>query len=137
MRAGYRGGLAAWAGFTLPSALALVLFAYGAGALSGPAGVGLLHGLKLVAVAIVGHTLANRRVHIIGVCVEVFLPVGRSEFIDDRHLAINDRLYHWLRAISLRFRTSLFGGFGFTRANFFQRRIFLQLGCHHFLQLNS
>ena len=27
MRAGYRGGLAAWTGFTLPSAIALVLFA--------------------------------------------------------------------------------------------------------------
>jgi hypothetical protein len=46
MRAGYRGGLAAWTGFTLPSAIALVLFAYGAGALGGPIGVGLLHGLK-------------------------------------------------------------------------------------------
>jgi chromate transporter len=57
MRAGYRGGLAAWAGFTLPSAIALVLFAYGAGALVGPAGIGLLHGLKLVAVAIVAQAV--------------------------------------------------------------------------------
>ena len=32
MRAGYLGGLAAWLGFTLPSAVALVLFAFGAGA---------------------------------------------------------------------------------------------------------
>src|SRR5438105_7642243 len=47
MRAGYRGALAAWLGFTLPSAFALVLFAYGAGALGGPIGIGLLHGLKL------------------------------------------------------------------------------------------
>ena len=46
MRAGYRGGLAAWTGFTLPSAIALVLFAYGAGALGGPIGIGLLHGLQ-------------------------------------------------------------------------------------------
>ena len=45
MRAGYRGGLAAWTGFTLPSAIALVLFAYGAGAVGGPVGIGLLHGL--------------------------------------------------------------------------------------------
>src|SRR5207247_6913626 len=30
LRAGYLGGLAAWAGFTLPSALALLLFSYGA-----------------------------------------------------------------------------------------------------------
>jgi len=57
MRAGYRGALAAWVGFTLPSAIALVLFAYGAGALGGPIGLGLLHGLKLVAVAIVAQAV--------------------------------------------------------------------------------
>ena len=57
MRAGYGGALAAWTGFTLPSAIVLVLFAYGAGALSGPAGTGLLHGLKLVAVAIVAQAV--------------------------------------------------------------------------------
>jgi len=57
MRAGYRGALAAWTGFTLPSAIILVLFAYGAGALSGSAGAGLLHGLKLVAVAIVAQAV--------------------------------------------------------------------------------
>jgi chromate transporter len=57
MRAGYRGALAAWTGFTLPSAIALVLFAYGAGALGGPIGAGLLHGLKLVAVAIVAQAV--------------------------------------------------------------------------------
>ena len=57
MRAGYLGGLAAWTGFTLPSAIALVLFAYGATVLSGPIGVGLIHGLKLVAVAIVAQAV--------------------------------------------------------------------------------
>lgn len=57
MRAGYLGGLAAWSGFTLPSALALVLFAYGEAALRGPVGAGLLHGLKLVAVAIVAQAV--------------------------------------------------------------------------------
>jgi chromate transporter len=57
MRAGYLGGLAAWTGFTLPSAIALVLFAYGATLLSGPVGVGLIHGLKLVAVAIVAQAV--------------------------------------------------------------------------------
>lgn len=57
MRAGYVGGLAAWTGFTLPSAFALVLFAYGASALSGPIGTGLLHGLKLTAVAIVSQAV--------------------------------------------------------------------------------
>jgi chromate transporter len=57
MRAGYAGALAAWTSFTLPSAIILVLFAYGAGALSGPAGTGVLHGLKLVAVAIVAQAV--------------------------------------------------------------------------------
>jgi chromate transporter len=57
MRAGYPGGLAAWTGFTLPSAIALLLFAYGVGSLGGPAGSGLLHGLKLVAVAIVAQAV--------------------------------------------------------------------------------
>lgn len=57
MRGGYLGGLAAWLGFTLPSAIALVLFAFGASALQGPAGNGLLHGLKLVAVAIVAQAV--------------------------------------------------------------------------------
>jgi chromate transporter len=57
MRAGYAGGLAAWTGFTLPSAALLVLFAYGAGALQGPIGQGLLHGLKLTAVAIVAQAV--------------------------------------------------------------------------------
>ncbi|HEY7245203.1 MAG TPA: chromate efflux transporter [Xanthobacteraceae bacterium] len=59
VRAGYRGALAAWTGFTLPSAIALVLFAYGASVLSGPAGAGLLHGLKLVAVAIVAQAVSG------------------------------------------------------------------------------
>lgn len=57
MRAGYLGALAAWTGFTLPSAAILILFAYGAGALSGPVGAGLLHGLKLTAVAIVAQAV--------------------------------------------------------------------------------
>jgi len=57
MRAGYLGGLAAWTGFTLPSALALLLFAMGVGSLGGPVGSGLLHGLKLVAVAIVAQAV--------------------------------------------------------------------------------
>jgi len=56
-RAGYLGGIAAWLGFTLPSAIALVLFAYGAGAFAGTIGTGLLHGLKLVAVAIVAQAV--------------------------------------------------------------------------------
>src|SRR6516165_1684137 len=57
MRAGHLGAAAAWTGFTLPSAILLVLFAYGAGNLHGAIGEGLLHGLKLVAVAIVAQAV--------------------------------------------------------------------------------
>src|SRR5215469_7424459 len=57
IRAGYLGGVAAWAGFTLPSAILLVLFAYGADRLTGPTSAALLHGLNLVAVAIVAQAV--------------------------------------------------------------------------------
>ena len=57
MRAGYLGAAAAWTGFTLPSAILLVLFAFGAGNLHGVIGAGVLHGLKLVAVAIVAQAV--------------------------------------------------------------------------------
>ncbi len=57
MRAGWRGGLMAFLGFTLPSALIMLGFAYGASAISGRLAEGLLHGLRLVAVAIVAQAV--------------------------------------------------------------------------------
>jgi chromate transporter len=57
LRAGYAGALAAWTGFTLPSALAMVLFAYGVSALGDVAGSGWLHGLKVAAVAVVAQAV--------------------------------------------------------------------------------
>lgn len=56
MRAGLLGGVAAWLGFTLPSAIALVAFAYGVQA-AGLADSGWLHGLKVVAVAVVAQAV--------------------------------------------------------------------------------
>src|SRR5207245_1458075 len=56
LRAGLLGGLAAWLGFTLPSALALLLFAYGVNAV-GATDAGWLHGLKVVAVAVVAQAV--------------------------------------------------------------------------------
>lgn len=56
-RAGYAGALAAWTGFTLPSAIALVVFAYGLDALGGAGGTGWLHGLKVAAVAVVAQAV--------------------------------------------------------------------------------
>jgi chromate transporter len=56
MRAGLLGGIAAWLGFTLPSALALVTFAYGL-QIFGITEAGWLHGLKVVAVAVVAQAV--------------------------------------------------------------------------------
>lgn len=53
LRAGLAGGLAAWLGFSAPSALLLVAFGYGFSALDAAVGTEWLHGLKVVAVAIV------------------------------------------------------------------------------------
>lgn len=54
---GLLGGLAAWTAFTLPSALLLLAFAYGASAFTGPVAAGVIHGLKLVAVAVVAQAV--------------------------------------------------------------------------------
>jgi chromate transporter len=65
LRAGWLGGLAAWSGFTLPSAAVMLAFAYGYGHPQGRVAAAALHGLQLVAVAVVAqavlrmqHTLA-------------------------------------------------------------------------------
>ncbi|RUR46152.1 chromate efflux transporter [Vreelandella populi] len=57
LRAGPWGAAAAWFAFTLPSAMVLVLFALGASLLDGPLASGIIHGLKVAAVAIVAHAV--------------------------------------------------------------------------------
>nr|WP_206668046.1 chromate efflux transporter [Pseudoroseomonas oryzae] len=57
LKGGLPGGLAAWLGFTLPSAIIMLLAAYGVDALTGGLGSGLVHGLKLVAVAVVAQAV--------------------------------------------------------------------------------
>src|SRR5919198_249162 len=52
IRAGLPGGIAAWLGFTVPSAIAMVLFASVLQGV-GPQSAGWLHGLKVVAVALI------------------------------------------------------------------------------------
>ncbi|QTS88931.1 chromate efflux transporter [Ectopseudomonas khazarica] len=56
-RSGYRGALAAWLGFTLPSAMALILFALGIASYGDAMPAGVLHGLKVVAVAVVAQAV--------------------------------------------------------------------------------
>ncbi len=57
LRGGLPGGIMAWVGFTLPSALLMVLAAYGLSFSKIPAVEGLIHGLKLLAVAIVAQAV--------------------------------------------------------------------------------
>ena len=57
LRARLLGGIAAWIGFTLPSALALIAFGLGIGAFAGASDAGWLHGLKVVAVAVVAQAV--------------------------------------------------------------------------------
>ena len=56
-RHGYAGALAAWAGFTLPSALAMILFALGLARHGELLPAGALHGLEIVAVAVVAQAV--------------------------------------------------------------------------------
>lgn len=57
LRAGPWGAAMAWLAFTLPSAIVLALFAFGAAVLDGPVASGIIHGLKVAAVAIVAHAV--------------------------------------------------------------------------------
>jgi chromate transporter len=57
MRAGPAGAFAAWLGFTAPSAAAMILFGYGIMLFPGIASSTAIHGLKLVAVAVVAQAV--------------------------------------------------------------------------------
>jgi len=56
-RAGWLGALAAWCAFTLPSAFALIVFAYGIARWGALVGSGAVHGLKVAAVAVVAQAV--------------------------------------------------------------------------------
>lgn len=56
-RAGWGGALAAFVAFTLPSAMILLALALTTGYIESPLGLGVLHGLKIVAVAIVAQAV--------------------------------------------------------------------------------
>jgi len=104
IRAGYWGGLAAWTGFTLPSALLLTVFALGAGSLVGPLRSGLLHGLMLVAVAIVAQAVwgmartlcPDRRRAAIGGLVAAFMLWSNSSLSQIAAIAFGALMGLWL-----------------------------------------
>ncbi|WP_373823765.1 chromate transporter, partial [Neisseria dentiae] len=57
LRGGYAGALAAWLGFTLPSACLMILFALGLAQWQGSVLNGAVHGLKIAAVAVVAQAV--------------------------------------------------------------------------------
>jgi chromate transporter len=61
LRGGWRGGLAAWTGFTAPSAALMVWFAFAEPSLHSKTGVAVVHGLQLSAVAVVGQAILVMR----------------------------------------------------------------------------
>lgn len=91
LRAGWLGGLLAFIGFTLPSAIAMVLFAYGLAAFN-VTDAGWLHGLKVAAVAVVANALwgmapglATGRVRaaiaILAACVVLLVPSAVAQVL--------------------------------------------------------
>ena len=110
-RARLLGGIAAWLGFTMPSALALVCFAFGIGAFASTADAGWLHGLKVVAVAVVAQAVwgmarslcpdrERATIAILASIVTLAWPTAVGQLS-----SIADRRYGWLDHLS---------GYGFT-----------------------
>ena len=59
LRGGWLGGVAAWIGFTAPSAALMLAFAFGYGHRQGRTGASVMHGLQLVAVAVVAQAVVR------------------------------------------------------------------------------
>jgi chromate transporter len=57
LRGGWLGGLAAWIGFTTPSAALMIWFAIAEPSLHGKTGMAIVHGLQLAAVAVVAQAV--------------------------------------------------------------------------------
>lgn len=79
-RAGPLGAAAAWVAFTLPSAVLMILAAWGVLAVGGdsPAAVAALHGLKLVAVAVVAQAVRQMAVSLAPDRVRASILVGAA-----------------------------------------------------------
>ncbi|KVM94864.1 chromate efflux transporter [Burkholderia diffusa] len=86
-RAGYAGMFAAWLGFTLPSALLMMLFALGVHATGMPVAAGALYGLRIVSVAVIAQAVWGmartlcpdaRRVTLMAIaaCIALLVPAA-------------------------------------------------------------
>ncbi|HEI8955478.1 TPA: chromate efflux transporter [Serratia liquefaciens] len=80
-RAGYAGALAAWVGFTLPSAMLLILFASSLVHFGDTLSAGVLHGLKVVAVAVVAQAVWGMARQLCTDRVQVTMMVATACFV--------------------------------------------------------
>lgn len=80
-RSGYAGALAAWTGFTLPSAIALILFAMGLASYGEAIPSGVLHGLKVAAVAVVAQAVWGMARNLCADAPHITLMVAATCFV--------------------------------------------------------
>jgi len=89
-RAGYAGALAAWVGFTMPSAIVLVLFGLGIERYGSSLDPGWLHGLKIAAVAVVAQAVwgmagamatgkARATLAVAAAAIDLFMPTTAGQ----------------------------------------------------------
>ena len=102
-RAGLRGALAAFAGFTLPSALLMLAFAWLAPRLDAGPGAAAIHGLKLVAVAVVAHGVLGM--------ARTLLPDARHALVAVLAAALVDPV--WMQGVG-DWRDAVIAAVGFT-----------------------
>lgn len=80
-RAGFAGAFAAWTGFTLPSAVLMIAFAYGLGRWGDPTGGGWVTGLKLAAVAVVAKAVWDLGTKLCPDLSRIFFAGGVTVFL--------------------------------------------------------
>jgi chromate transporter len=92
LRGGWLGGLVAWAGFTFPSAVLMIWFAFAEQSLHGRTGITVVHGLQLSAVAVVAQAILVMRkslapdwrrllIALIAVAIAMFARASISTFL--------------------------------------------------------
>lgn len=101
-KGGYPGALAAWSGFTLPSAVLLILLATRLNPTSHSISIGLLHGLEIVAAAVVtqavwgmGRTLCPSITHIVLMLTATAISLVHPSVATQLMLIISASLIGW------------------------------------------
>ena len=100
-RAGLAGAVAAWLGFTLPSAVLMIAFGYGLHWLGDTASAGWLHGLKLAAVAIVAQAVWTMAISLCPDRPRIAMAVGAAVLLLFWHTGIAQLVGHCSRGALL------------------------------------